>query len=89
VGSGALDVVAHFHRGNGAGLEQLNWRGDVFRRGLVQPVGLMINYGYDLDLINERHQAYCDDGVVAKGAPFAGLVSATAARRSQAGSRPE
>jgi malonyl-CoA decarboxylase len=53
-----LDPVARFHLGNGARLEQLDWLADVSPRGLAQSHGLMVNYLYDLDHIEQNHEAY-------------------------------
>jgi len=53
-----LDPVARFHLGNGARLEQLDWLADTSPRGLAQSHGLMVNYLYDLDDIEQNHEAY-------------------------------
>jgi malonyl-CoA decarboxylase len=37
---------------------RLNWLGDVSPKGLEQSCGLMINYFYQLDRIDDRHQQY-------------------------------
>ena len=61
----ALDPVARFHLGNGARLERLNPRGDLSDAGLAQSLGLMVNYLYDLDHIEENHEAYANRGEIA------------------------
>ena len=61
----ALDPVARFHLGNGARLERLNPRGDLSEAGLEQSLGLMVNYLYDLDHIEENHEAYANRGEIA------------------------
>ena len=53
-----VDPVARFHLGNGARLEQLDWLADTSPRGLAQSHGLMVNYLYDLDHIEQNHEAY-------------------------------
>jgi malonyl-CoA decarboxylase len=53
-----VDPVARFHLGNGARLEQLDWLADVSPRGLAQSHGLMVNYLYDIDHIEQNHEAY-------------------------------
>jgi len=64
-----LDAVARFHLGNGARLEQLDWLGDASERALAQSCGLMVNYLYDLDYIEQNHEAYAQQhAVVAAGA---------------------
>ena len=54
----AFDSVAHFHLNNGASMEQLNWMADTSLRGIDQSYGLMINYLYDLKLIDSNHEIY-------------------------------
>ena len=56
-----LDPVARFHLGNGAKLQQINWRGDVSPKGFAQSAGIMVNYLYDLDKIELNHEAYATD----------------------------
>ena len=53
-----LDPVARFHLGNGARLERLNFLGDANENGIKQSYGLMVNYLYDLDHIEENHEAF-------------------------------
>ena len=60
-----VDPVARFHLGNGARLERLNPLGDLSEKGLRQSHGLMVNYCYDLDDIEENHEAYAEKGTVA------------------------
>ena len=61
----AIDPVARFHLGNGARLERLNPRGDLSAAGLKQSLGLMVNYLYDLDHIEQNHEAYANRGEIA------------------------
>jgi malonyl-CoA decarboxylase len=61
----ALDGVAHFHLSNGARLERINWLGDLSPKGLQQAAGLMLNYLYRLQDIEENHEAYTGEGRVA------------------------
>src|SRR5579862_20991 len=60
----ALDGVAHFHLSNGARLERINWMGDRSPKGLQQSAGLMVNYLYRLQDIEENHEAYTGEGRV-------------------------
>ncbi len=53
-----LNPVARFHLGNGASLHRLNWRADTSRKGLQQAHGLMVNYLYQLNRIEQNHEAY-------------------------------
>ena len=50
--------VAKFHLGNGAKLHQINWAGDLSRKGLRQSAGLMVNYLYDLSTVEENHERF-------------------------------
>ena len=59
-----LDAVARFHLGNGARLERINWLGDTSERALAQAQGFMVNYQYDLDDIEENHEAYAENRTV-------------------------
>ncbi|MEO0618799.1 MAG: malonyl-CoA decarboxylase [Pseudomonadota bacterium] len=55
-----FDPVQRFHLGNGARLDRINWLGDMSERGRAQSFGLMVNYVYDLDKIEEHHQAFAE-----------------------------
>ena len=52
------DPVARFHLDNGARLERLNLRGNMSAAGLRQSCGLMVNYVYDLDKIEDGHARF-------------------------------
>lgn len=53
--SGAVaNSVARFHLGNGARLEAIHTDGDLSSNGLRQSHGVMVNYVYDLDKIEEN-----------------------------------
>ncbi len=49
-----VDAVARFHLGNGARIERLNWAADTSPKGLKQSCGLMVNYLYDLDELDDN-----------------------------------
>jgi malonyl-CoA decarboxylase len=61
----AMDRVAHFHLGNGAIVERLNWLGDTSANGLKQSYGMMVNYRYKLSDVDANHEAYSTGKVVA------------------------
>jgi malonyl-CoA decarboxylase len=71
-----LDPVARFHLGNGARLERLDPRGDLSDAGLEQSLGLMVNYLYDLDHIEENHEAYANRGEIAASSAVRKLAPA-------------
>ncbi len=57
-----VDPVARFHFGNGARLERLNWLADTSRKGLAQSFGLMVNYRYDPEAIEDNVEAFVREG---------------------------
>jgi malonyl-CoA decarboxylase len=59
-GNRPLDPVARFHLGNGARLERVNPGADLSASGLKQSHGVMVNYLYDLQRIEENHEAYAE-----------------------------
>ena len=63
-GERALDPVAHFHLGNGARVERINWLADRSDRGFEQSAGMMVNYRYQLDKVEKNHEAYRGNGRV-------------------------
>jgi malonyl-CoA decarboxylase len=61
-----IDPVARFHLGNGARLERINWLGNDAPRGIQESFGIMVNYLYDRDTINDNHEAFVRDGTVVR-----------------------
>jgi malonyl-CoA decarboxylase len=72
------DSVARFHLGNGARLERLNWPADISDRALAQSYGLMVNYLYDLDYIEQNHEAYAQQHAIVASSGVTRLVRAPA-----------
>ena len=58
------DSVARFHIGNGASLERINLKADLSDKGLQQSFGIMANYLYDLDIVEEKHELFFKDKIV-------------------------
>ncbi|KAJ4703974.1 Malonyl-CoA decarboxylase mitochondrial [Melia azedarach] len=58
----ALDSVANFHLQNGAMIERINWMADLSDKGLHQSAGIMVNYVYRLENIEEYAQSYFSTG---------------------------
>jgi malonyl-CoA decarboxylase len=73
-GARAADPVARFHLGNGARLERINWMGNPAPRGMQESYGVMVNYLYDPDTIEENHEAFARAGIVVRSAEVAALV---------------
>jgi malonyl-CoA decarboxylase len=61
-----IDPVAHFHLGNGARLERINWFGNNAPRGILESFGIMVNYLYDHDSIEDNHEAFVRDGTIVR-----------------------
>ncbi len=59
------DPVARFHLGNGARMERLNWMADLSPKGLRRSFGLMVNYLYDPEAIEENVERYSAQGDIA------------------------
>jgi len=60
----ARDPVANFHLSNGASLERLNWMANPAPYGLVESLGVMVNYRYDRDRIAANAGAYLAHGEI-------------------------
>lgn len=58
------DPVGRFHIGNGASLERVNLDADLSEKGLLQSYGVMANYLYDLDVVEENHEIFYKNKVV-------------------------
>jgi malonyl-CoA decarboxylase len=64
-GDRPFDPVTRFHLGNGARIERLNWLGDRSAKGFKQSFGIMVNYLYDPDRIEQNVEAYVASGTIA------------------------
>jgi malonyl-CoA decarboxylase len=71
-----IDPVARFHLGNGARLERINWLGDVAPRAIQESFGIMVNYLYDHDSIEDNHEAFVRDGTIARSPEVDALLNA-------------
>ena len=52
------DPVAKFHLGNGAILERINLNANLSSKGISQSKGVMVNYLYNLDTLEENHEKF-------------------------------
>ncbi|MBY0612726.1 MAG: malonyl-CoA decarboxylase [Beijerinckiaceae bacterium] len=89
-----IDPVSRFHLGNGARLEQINFCGDTGPNGRRQSHGIMVNYLYKLDDIEQNHEAFVSKGEVAASAAVTKLLrpdTAPAVQKSgrSAGAAPQ
>ena len=58
------DPVSRFHIGNGASLKRINLNADTSEKGMTQSYGVMANYLYDLDVVEENHEIFFKNKVV-------------------------
>lgn len=58
------DPVGRFHIGNGASLERINLNADLSEKGISQSYGIMANYLYDLDVVEENHELFFKNKIV-------------------------
>ena len=73
-GTGPLDPVANFHLGNGAQIARLNWLGDTSANGLRNSAGLLVNYAYELNKVEENHEAFINEGAIATSGDFQKMI---------------
>ena len=73
-----LDPVARFHLRNGARLERINWMGDPSPSGLSRSVGMMANYVYDEAEVVANHEAFVNEGRIARTARIGRLADEAA-----------
>jgi malonyl-CoA decarboxylase len=61
-----IDPVARFHLGNGARLERINWLGNTELRAIQESFGIMVNYLYEHDSIENNHEAFVRGGTIVR-----------------------
>jgi malonyl-CoA decarboxylase len=71
-----IDPVARFHLGNGARLERINWRGNTAQRAIQESFGIMVNYLYDHDSIEDNHEVFMRDGIIVRSPDVDTLLEA-------------
>jgi malonyl-CoA decarboxylase len=86
-----FDPVARFHLGNGAALERLNWLGDTSAAGMANSAGMMVNYVYRLEDVEQNHERYFAEHAVVASRAVEKLArkSPLAARPAAAATRAE
>jgi malonyl-CoA decarboxylase len=67
------DPVARFHLDNGARLERINALANVSTKGLRQSAGLMVNYLYNLDRVEQSHEDFVN-GTVSHARAVSSLI---------------
>lgn len=58
------DPVERFHLGNGARLERINLAADLSPKGVAESYGVMVNYLYDLPMVEANHERYAGAGEI-------------------------
>lgn len=80
-----FDPVARFHLGNGAQIYAVHGAADLSENGIKQSAGAMVNYEYDLKLIEQNHERFVQDGTISTSSGFRPNVTTnTKKRRVQA-----
>ncbi|KAA0093139.1 malonyl-CoA synthase [Mycolicibacterium sp. P1-18] len=69
-----VDPVARFHLGNGATAWQLNWPANTSSAAWQQSYGAMVNYRYDPEELERRHEDFVRRGSVAVSGPLKRLA---------------
>ncbi|MFH4966434.1 malonyl-CoA decarboxylase family protein [Gaetbulibacter sp. M235] len=59
-----INKVASFHLGNGAFVNDIFWNGDTSVNGLKSSFGIMVNYEYDLQKMDEYHESFFSKGKI-------------------------
>jgi malonyl-CoA decarboxylase len=73
-----IDPVARFHLVNGARLERVNWLGNTEIRAIQESFGIMVNYLYDHDSIEDNHEAFVRHGTIARSPDVDALMQGPA-----------
>lgn len=69
-----FDPVARFHLGNGARIERINFLADTSAKGFRQSCGLMVNYLYDPEEIEQNVEAFVGEDRIAATAAIRRLA---------------
>ena len=73
-----IDPVARFHLGNGARLERINWLGNTELRAIQESFGIMVNYLYEHDSIENNHEAFVRGGTIVRSPDVDALMQGPA-----------
>ncbi len=77
------DPVARFHLGNGAQIYAVHANADLSDNGQRQSSGAMVNYQYDLALIEQNHEQFVQNGTVCVAPKFDEAMRPPAGRRKR------
>ncbi|MGV8871229.1 MAG: AMP-binding protein [Rhodococcus sp. (in: high G+C Gram-positive bacteria)] len=70
-----VDAVARFHLGNGATAWRLNWPANLSVTAWQQSYGAMVNYSYEPDQLERRHEDFVRRRSVAVSGPLSDIVA--------------
>ena len=76
-----IDPVARFHLHNGALIDNVHANADVSKKGLRQSAGVMVNYLYDLEKIEQNHEFYAAKHKIAISSRIKNLLTASGNKR--------
>ncbi|MCT8161751.1 malonyl-CoA decarboxylase [Pseudoruegeria sp. SHC-113] len=71
------DPVARFHLGNGARIHAVHPEADVSAKGMQQSGGAMVNYEYDLTMIESNHERFVQSGEIAASPAVKSTLTST------------
>ena len=71
----AFDSVANFHLRNGASIWRINWLADLSPRGLTNSCGLMVNYRYFIENLEQNSTSYQESFNISAGDQVTQLAS--------------
>lgn len=77
------DPVARFHLGNGAQIHAVHPGADLSENGLRQSSGVMVNYHYDLGLIEQNHERFVQNREVSTAPAFRSTAQAAKSRQQK------
>ena len=80
-----IDPVARFHLGNGASLDAVMPGADASSKGLKQSASAMVSYLYNLDKVEDNHEAYANNQTVIHSTEVAALLEPNRRIRKRAG----
>ncbi|MBY6539897.1 AMP-binding protein [Rhodococcus sp. BP-349] len=83
-----VDPVARFHLGNGATAWRLNWPADTSPRAWSQSYGAMVNYRYEPDQLEQRHEAFVRHRDISVTGPLSDLATTLTASSDSRGTTP-
>ncbi|WP_415403410.1 malonyl-CoA decarboxylase domain-containing protein [Tateyamaria sp. SN3-11] len=70
-----FDPVARFHLGNGAQIYAVHADADLSENGQTQSSGAMVNYHYDMGLLEQNHERFVQHGQVSMTDTFRATLS--------------